>query len=143
MQSLEAKNQIIRDTLKKTKEQRKTQICRQYELKIDKSHLNKQTLKHLKSLFLEAKWLYNHVLASGNIFETDSKIDAVKVKDHFETREIKHLSSQMKQEIIEQMKDNIRGLSKLKKNGQKVGHLKFKSDVNSVSLKQYRNTSGS
>jgi putative transposase len=142
LQSLVAKSQIIRETLKKTIERRKTQICKQYELKIDRSHLNKQTVQHLKSLFLEAKWLYNHVLANGNIFETDYRINAVdiKVKDHFETREIKHLSSQMKQEIIERMKDNIQGLAELKKKGQKVGHLKFKSEVNSIPLKQYGNT---
>ena len=142
MQSLVAKNQIIHDTIKQTKERRRTQICKQYELKIDRSHLNKQTLKHLESLFLEAKWLYNHVLAKGNIFEIDYKIDTVnvKVKNHFEQREIKHLSSQMKQEIIERIKDNINGLSKLKKNGKKVGYLKYKSEVNSIPLKQYGNT---
>ena len=142
MQPLITKNQIIRDTLKKTKERRKTQICKQYELKIDRSHLNKQTLKHLDNLFREAKWLYNHVLAKGNIFEIDYKIDTVniKVKGHFETRNIERLSSQMKQEIIERMKDNIRSLSELKKNGQKVGRLKFKSELNSIPLKQYGNT---
>jgi putative transposase len=142
LQSLEPKNQIIRDTLKKTIERRKTQNCKQYELKIDISHLNKNTLKHLSSIFLEAKWYYNHVLANGNIFQTDYKIDTVdiKVKDHFEARNIEHLSSQMKQEIIERMKDNIRGLSKLKKKGQKVGRLKFKSEVNSIPLKQYGKT---
>ncbi len=138
MQSL-VKNQIISDTLKETKERRKTQVCKQHELKIDKSHLSKQTLQHLGRLFLEAKWYYNHVLAKGNMFETDYRIDAVdvKVKDCFQTREIAHLSSQMKQEIIERIKDSIIGLSELKQNGHKVGCLKFKSEVNSIPLKQY------
>jgi putative transposase len=142
LQSLEAKNQSIRDALKKTKERRKTQICKQYELKIDISHLNKQTLQRLEKLFLEAKWYYNHVLAKGNIFETDYRINTVniKVKDHFETRNIECLSSQMKQEIIGRMKDSVKALSNLKLNSHRVGRLKFKSEVNSIPLKQYEIT---
>ena len=69
---------------------RKTQSCKQYELKMDVSHLSRQTLKALLTLFLEAKSLYNYVLAKGNIFETDYRIDTVetKVKDHFEARKL-------------------------------------------------------
>jgi hypothetical protein len=42
-----SKNEIIRGTLKKTKERRKTQTCKQYELKIDSSHLNDETLNQI------------------------------------------------------------------------------------------------
>jgi len=46
----------------------------------------------------------------------------------------------MKQEIPDRTKDSIRGLSTLKKNGRKVRSLKFKGEINSLPLKQYRNT---
>jgi putative transposase len=132
------KTEAIRATLKKTKERRRTQTCKQYELKIDTSHLNDKTHKHLDRLFLEAKWFYNHVLANGNVFEADYRKGSVRVKakDSFETREIRCLSSQMKQELIDRMRDNIKSLSRLKKYGHKVGALKFKSEINSIPLKQ-------
>ncbi|HYB04440.1 MAG TPA: transposase, partial [Nitrososphaerales archaeon] len=140
--SLYAKNEIIRATLKETRERRKAETCKQYELKVDVSHLSRETLKALFVLFLEAKWFYNHVLAAANIFDTDYRIDRVKIKvrDHFETRDIVYLSSQMKQELIDRMQDGIRGLSRLKQKGHKVGWLKFKSEINSIPLKQYGNT---
>ncbi|MCZ7381332.1 MAG: transposase [Candidatus Methanoperedens sp.] len=97
---------------------------------------------HLKRLFIEAKWLYNHILSQHNIFEMDDKIHEVpvKVKDVFEIRPLICLSSQMKQGILNRTQDNIRGLSELKKNGHKIGNLKYKSMVQSIPLKQYGNT---
>ncbi len=82
---------------------------------------------------------FYHVLANGNIFETDDKTNTVNimVKDHFEARNIEHLSSQMKQELIDRMKDSIKALSKLKHNGRWIGSLKFKRKVNSIPLKQH------
>jgi putative transposase len=79
------------------------------------------------------------VLANGNVFEAGYKIDSVRVKakDGFETREIRYLSSQMKQELIDRMRDNLRSLSRLKKKGHKVGALKFKSEINCIPLKQH------
>jgi putative transposase len=77
-----------------------------------------------------------------NIFETDYRIETVKikVKDHFETRDVVHLSSQMKQELIDRMKDSTRALSRLKQKGHKVGRLRFKNVINTIPLKQYGNT---
>jgi putative transposase len=136
------KNGSIRDTLKKTKERRRTQTCKQYELKIDTSHLSDKTHQQLDRLFLEAKWFHNHVLANGNVFEADYRIASVcvKTKDGFETREIRGLSSQMKQELIDRMRDNIRSLSGLKNHGHKVGALQFKSYIGSIPLKQQGTT---
>jgi putative transposase len=136
------KNENIKATLKATKAKRKTQICKVYEAKIDLSHLNHATKEHLNRLFLEAKWLYNNVLSQHNIFEMDDKIHEVlvKVKDIFEIRDLKYLSSQMKQSIISRAQDNIRGLSELKKKGHKIGKLKYKSEIHSIPLKQFGNT---
>jgi putative transposase len=138
------KNETIKATLKATKGKRKNQTCRVYELKIDESHLNSESEHHLKLLFLEAKWMYNHILSQDNVFELDFdyKIQEVpvKVRDGFEIRDLNYLSSQMRQSIIDRTIDNIRGLAELKSNGHKVGKLKFKSEVQSIPLKQYGNT---
>ncbi len=133
---------IKNETIKATKEKRKNQTCRVYEVKIDKSHLNSECTHHLKLLFLEAKWLYNYILSQSNIFEMDYKIQevSVKIKNIFEIRNLMHLSSQMKQSIIDRTLDNIRGLAELKSNGHKTGKLKFKSEIKSIPLKQYGNT---
>ncbi|CAG1002587.1 MAG: hypothetical protein MPEBLZ_02341 [Candidatus Methanoperedens nitroreducens] len=138
------KNETIKATLKATKKKRKNQTCRVYELKIDQSHLNSESKKKLHGLFLEAKWLYNHILSQDNVFDLDfdDKIQEVpvKVKTDFELRPLYYLSSQMKQSLILRTQDNIRGLHKLKLKGNKVGKLQYKSLVQSIPLKQYGNT---
>jgi putative transposase len=136
------KNQTIKATLNATREKRTHQTCRMFEVKLDKSHLSHETEAQLKRLFLEAKWLYNHLLSQPNVFEVDYKLHAVpvKVKDTFERRALTQLSSHMRQSLIQRTIDNIRGLSWLKARGKKIGALTFKSQVNSIPLKQYGNT---
>jgi putative transposase len=137
-----AKNEAIKASMKATKARRRHQTCRVFTVKLDRSHLNRETLHHLRMLFLEAKWLYNHILAQPNVFELDYKLSAVtvKVKEAFELRHLSHVSSHMKQSLIKRTRDNIRGLARLKAEGRKIGCLKFKSAVNSIPLKQYDNT---
>ena len=136
------KNEAIKASLKATKAKRKTQMCRVYETKIDLSHLNHATQEHLNRLFLEGKWLRNYVLSQKKIFGIDDKIYEVpvKVKDVYEIRELKCLSSQMRQSIIGRIQDDIRGLAEKKKKGYKVGKLKYKSEMQSIPLKQFDNT---
>jgi putative transposase len=136
------KNETIKATLKATKARRKQQRCRVFEVKLDSSHLNQHTKEHLKRLFLEAKWLYNYILSQPNVFDIDYKLSEVpvKVKDTFELRELRHLSSQMKQSLIRRTIDNIKGLARLKEKGHKIGALKYKSCVNTIPLKQYGKT---
>jgi len=117
-------------------------MCRVYTVKLDRSHLNQDSLTRLKLLFLEAKWLYNYCVGHPNVFSIDDKITTVpvKVKDRFERRQLRYLSSHMRQSIITRTQQNIRGLARVKAKGHKVGRLKFKSYVNSIPLKQYGNT---
>jgi putative transposase len=114
-----SKADTIKATLTATKERRRHQTCRVYRVKLVRSHLNQETLHHLQLLFLEAKWLYNHLLAQPDIFALDYKFSEVrvKVKDTFETRPLHHLSSQMKQALLQRAKDNLRGLAQLKARG--------------------------
>jgi putative transposase len=137
-----AKNEAIKASVKATIARRRQQCCRVFTVKLDRSHLNMETLHHLRMLFLEAKWLYNHILAQPNVFELGYKLSAVpvKVKEAFELRHLSHVSSHMKQSLIRRTRDNIRGLARLKEQGRKIGRLKFKSAVNSIPLKQYGNT---
>jgi putative transposase len=139
---IETKRNKIKNSLRITKERRKTQDVTVLKLKIDNDKLNNNTVKILKRIFLEAKWLYNYIINkefNNDIFNIDPKIKNVNVyvKDHYETRKLKYLSSQMKQEIINRAIDNIRGLHKLKEKGFKIGKLKFKSFITSIPLNQY------
>jgi len=76
------KSTAIRDTLKKTRERRKSQICRQYEVKIDRSHLNEESKQLLNRIFLEAQWFYNSILGSQHIFDLP--------KDHYKTEQVQY-----------------------------------------------------
>jgi len=137
------KNEQIKESIRQTKEKRKIQVCKVYTVKFDKSHLSKDKLQFLNMLFLEAKWLYNYQIATDNIFNFDYKIKEVEAKDkegNKVIKELKYLSSQMRQALIERTKRNVLALSKLKKTGNKIGKLKFKSRIYSIPLKQYNIT---
>ena len=90
--------------------------------------------------FLEAKWLYNAIIASETLTLEDTSIVKIKVKDTFEEREIKNLSAQMKQSIVDSTKTNVSNLSKAKRKGLKVGRLQFKKECNEINLKQFGQT---
>ena len=70
-----------KETKLATKEKRKHQNCRVFELKIIKSKCSKKTLKHLNKLFLEAKWFYNYILStdSKDIKNFNTKIKEVTI----------------------------------------------------------------
>jgi len=109
-----------------------------YELKLQ--NLSKRKSEVLRKAFLEAKWLYNWLVSDTERLRIPAnKVSMVKVKagDIFEQRELNILGSQIKQEIADRLKDNLRVLGKLKKNGCTVGALKYKKFVNSIPLQQY------
>ena len=137
------KNNRIREKVKETRLRRQSQICRVFRVKIDFSHLNEFEKTQLKMIFVEAKWLYNDILtfsSSNDINEYDYKIKTVQGLDKDKQpviREIKNLSSQMKQSVIQGVKHNIKSLSAMKKHGRKIGTLKYKSNYESINLQQY------
>lgn len=134
------KNERIKQTRQRTREKRKSQDCRIFEVKVDKSHLSKEKLYHLKMLFIEAKWLYNYQLSLEDVFSLSYKMKEVEVlnrEGQKERREIRYLSAQMRQKLVKRMQQNILNLSKAKKRGLKVGKLKFKNQVNSIPLVQF------
>jgi putative transposase len=142
MAAASSKKRAIKRTLAAIKARRKTQVCRVYELKINRSKMNATSRAHLDRLFLEAKWFYNWVLSQPDVFKvaTTAQTVPVKVGEEFETRELRCLSSQMKQGLVTQIHRAIRALAALKKNGHKVGKLKFKTFLDCIPLKQYGHT---
>jgi putative transposase len=140
--SVKPKNEQIRGTRRETRARRKDMVCRTYELKVDKSKLSKQALRHLRRLFLEAKGYSNAILASQAIFAFDDKTKVVPVKTPagWEDRELQVLSSQMRQALLEQIQEDVLSLAKKKAKGRKIGALKFKKRVETIPLKQHNNT---
>ena len=134
-----AKNQKIKETGKATRERRKDMLCRVFEVKVDLSRMSKSQRNDVNTLFREAKWFRNACLADNGLSDKSRSVK-VKVKDVFEERELTLLGSQIKQSIISEVKDSIRGLAVLKEKGHKVGALKFKSVCNCVNLKQFHVT---
>jgi len=135
------KAEKIKQTLKETKERRKNLKPVVYQMKIQ--NLSDTKEEKLNRAFLEAKWLYNWIVANIDRVNTPTKeIKEIEVKvgDKLEKREIKYLGSQIKQAIQERIKDNLKALKVLKENGYKVGKLKFKKSVSSINLKQYKVT---
>lgn len=123
-----------------TIKRRSIMCCRVFELKLDTSKFNAKQIEFMKMIFIEAKWLYNTILNSEDIFKFNTRIKEVPVKlqdNSYENRKLNHISSQIKQGIQTQICDSIKALNKTKKKGRNVGRLKFKSNINSLNLKQY------
>ncbi|NPA14360.1 MAG: transposase, partial [Aquificae bacterium] len=133
------KAEKIKQSLKQTKEKRKLQTPKVFQLKLQ--NLSKSDIETLNRLFLEAKWFYNYLVADmeNRLNKSAEKLKEVKIKtpNGFEKRELIILGSQIKQGIISKIKDSLKALKKLKEQGYKVGKLKFKSDFKSIPLKQY------
>ncbi|RTZ70594.1 MAG: transposase [Aquificaceae bacterium] len=126
----------IKQSLKLTKEKRKLQTPKVFQFKLQ--NLSKLDIE---TLFLEAKWFYNYLIADidNRLNKQSEKLKEVEVKtpNGFEKREFKLLGSQVKQGIIEGIKNSLKALKKLKEQGYKVGKLQFKSDFKSIPLKQF------
>lgn len=94
-------------------------------------------------MFIEAKWIYNWILSNdistidykniNNITHKDLKGNDINVH-------IKYIKTSIKQQILAQIKEQLYDLNKLKQKGYNVGQLKFKSEFNSIPLKQYNVT---
>ena len=140
--NLQPKHKQIQQTLRETRNRRKDMVCRTYELKVNRSKLSKTALRHLHLLFLEAKWYSNAILASQDMFAFDYKTKVVPVKTPAgrEDRTLQVLSSQMRQELLDQIRQDVISLAKKKAKGWKIGRLKCKKRVEMVPLKQHTNT---
>ena len=60
------KNNAIREAIRATRIKRKSQTCKTFKFKIDKSSLSKSQSEALKMFFIETKRVYNHLLNETN-----------------------------------------------------------------------------
>lgn len=138
------RNKLIKENGLKTRMKRMTQQCKTFRFKIDYDNLNSRQKECLKMIFVESKWIYNYLLTQEDIYSFDYKnLNQVIHKDKNRqdiVSNIQYVGSSVKQEFITQVINQIKGLSKLKKKGHNVGKLKFKSEINSIKLKQYNVT---
>ena len=126
------KNLNIAKTMRETYARRKSQNCRTFKFKVDKSRLTSQQKEQLKMMLIESKWIYNYIIGNCDPYNVSDK-DLVNIthKDKYNNDievEITHIGSSVRQQIIKQIQDQIKGLSVLKNNGHNVGSLKFKSE---------------
>ena len=76
------KNRRIKESIKATKAKRKTQTCSTFDLKIVGNKLSSTQREALVRVFLEAKWLWNECIASGDPFSYKPRKNVlVKTKD--------------------------------------------------------------
>ena len=138
------RNKLIGLNGLQTRQKRLMQSCKTFKFKIDYNNLNLQQKECVKMIFVEAKWIYNYLIGQENIYSFDYKnLNKVTHKDKnrndIETN-IQYVHSSVKQELISQIVNQIKGLAKLKKKGHKVGKLRYKTEFNSIKLKQYNIT---
>jgi putative transposase len=136
------KNKIISESISATRKKRKSQICKTFRFKVDKKALTREQKDALKMFFVEAKYVYNYILGSKSDPFSISYKELRHIKRLDKDRneldyDIKYIGSSVISDIITIMKDSIKGLSSKKKKGGNVGGLRFKSECNSIRLRQY------
>jgi transposase len=142
-QLTEEERQKIRDSLKATRERRQNQSIKVIELKVNCHQTSKETFAKMNNCFKQAKWVENDMLAwsekcdENNIFKyeyLDHKIIQRKDKDGSFISENISLPVYFHRALVKQVKQDILNLSKAKKKGNRVGKLKFKSEVNCIPI---------
>lgn len=136
--SLKARNKRIKASRKTTRNRRKTQVCRVFTCKVDYGKLTEKQRNALTELFRDAKRLYNDCVLADSVFGyAIPKSVTVRMPDgSFENRDLNRIGAQSAQGVVQQAKDNIRGLKALKEHGHKVGALKPVKHVDCIPLKQ-------
>lgn len=136
------KNKIISDAIKVTRLKRKSQACKVFKFKVNRSALSNEQKNSLKMFFVESKRVYNYII--GNKIDPYSinykNLKEITYLDKDKNQinyKIQFIGSSVIDDTITIIKDSIKGLSSSKKKGSKVGSLRFKSECNSIRLRQY------
>ena len=129
-------------------EARKLKACKTISVKIQENKLNATQKEYLTRIFLEAKWDYNARVAFGKSsseakpWKADTKSTTVihLDKDGNEVTEtFKFLTASMRQEANKKLLTSAKAIKSAKTRGRIKGShgFKFKSEVNSISLRQF------
>ena len=133
---------------RKRQEARKLKTCKTVSVKIQANKLNATQREYLTRIFLEAKWDYNSRVAFGKS-SPDAKPWKANTKSttvvHFDkdgneiTETFKFLTASMRQEANKKLLTAAKAIKTSKTRGRIKGShgFKFKSDVNSISLRQF------
>ena len=137
-----AKNARIKTTSLATRTRRKTMVVQVRELKIVTNKLTVGQREDLARLFLEAKWVRNAALGSQRfdldyLKELAGQVPVRLPDETYESRPLQVLGGQLAQAVITELKQNLASLKALKKNGRRVGKLKFAREVTSINLAQF------
>ena len=144
------KNRQIKETRRATAVRRQSQFPLTFTLKVrnERRNIKNNVFSELQLLFVEAKWVRNSLISQLN---SGRKISEFSYKDfktvvHYDKdrneiiSEVKQLKTSMRDEVIIEVRNNIRALSALKKTGKAIGKLKFESEHKRIHLRQYRVT---
>lgn len=139
------KNARIRSVGKATRDRRANMVCQVRDLKIVSNHLSKTQQEQLTRIFLEAKWLRNAVIGNSRFDKTylkelDNKVPVILPGGLIEERNLVILGARIQQSVVEEVKNNLRALFRLKKKGYRVGALRFCRECKSINLSQLGNT---
>ena len=147
--SREQKNKNISDAISATRKKRKSQIPLTFELGVRNEKRNRKTgcFHHLKMICVEAKWMKNNITSILNA-DRDKSVFQMKDKDFKKVThrdkdgnelvsELKYLRSSLRKGVIEKYQKSVTSLAGLKRNGHKVGRIKFESEHKTVYFMQY------
>ena len=146
MSSIKDRNNKIREAGIATRARRANQTCKTFKFKIPTNRISKKLQSKLKMMFVESKWIYNYLLSKSeeiDIFDIVGNYKNLNVVTHLDkdknevTSNIEHILSSVRQELMQQIANQIKALAKLKEKGHNIGKLKFKSDFHSIKFKQY------
>ena len=148
------------EKIKATRASRKNSDAITRELKIDWSKLSQRKRQLIARAGHECNWLYNDIIRyltettvdengetvnKNDLKDYDTKIKRVRVKygDEYRWRQLKVLSSQMKQAIYQQVWNALKALSTKKAKGETVGRLRYRKyspDMCGIMLNQFGRT---
>lgn len=144
-QLTDTEREQIRKSLAETRERRKTQIIRVFELKVNCHQTKPETFKKFNNFFKQAKWIRNDMIALSKHNEKQN-IDIFDYK-YLEHKNVKHFDKNnnelcdditlpvyLHRGMVANVKQDIVNLSKAKKKGKKIGILRFKSECNSIPI---------
>jgi putative transposase len=143
-QLTEEEKQTIRDSLNATRERRKNQSIKIFELKVNCHQTSKETFTKMNNFFKQAKWIENDMLAWSNETDKENNIFKYEYLDHKTISRIDKDGNKIQEKIslpvyfhralVKQVKQDIMNLHKAKVKGRKVGCLKFKKEVNTIPI---------
>ena len=148
-QLTDTEREQIRQSLVATRNRRKNQILKVFELKVNCHQTSKEIYDKMKQCFIQAKWVYNDMLSLSGADNNDVAYETLDIfkynyLDHKTVHRYNKNKKYVEEKItlptffhrgvIQQCKTNIVNLSKAKRKGYKVGALKFKSDYASIPL---------